>query len=157
MNYYERKERESGNIQRLCWYSIVCMVVLVILMLFASLFSGCKTITKTEVIEKVRIDTLRETKWQKDSVWLHDSVYIHQKNDTLLIEKWHTKWRDRLLTDTVYRSKIDSIPYPVVVTEWKERELTAWQQFKMHLGEIMLMLLIAAVIYGAYRIKKRIL
>lgn len=157
MNYYERKERESGNIQRLCWYSIVCMVVLVILMLFASLFSGCKTITKTEVIEKVRIDTLMETKWQKDSIWLHDSVYIHQKNDTLLIEKWHTKWRDRLLIDTVYRSKIDSIPYPVIQTEYKERELNWWQKLRMYLGDMMLLFVIAAIIYGIWRIKKRLL
>ena len=152
MDYYERRERESGNIQRICWYSIVGVVVLVCLMLMSSLFSGCKTITKTEVVEKVRIDTLKETIWQKDSVWIHDSIYIHQKGDTVLVEKWHTKWMERLLTDTVYQSKIDSIPYPVTVTEYVERKLNWWQELRMHLGEIMLMLLLAAVIYGVFRI-----
>ena len=146
MDYYERRERESGNIQRICWYSIVGVVVLVCLMLMSSLFSGCKTITKTEVVEKVRIDTLKETIWQKDSVWIHDSIYIHQKGDTVLVEKWHTKYIERQVHDTCFVTKTDSVavPYPV------KEKLTIKDKFNVYLqcmGIVFGILLVFIVIW----------
>ena len=46
---------------------------------------------------------------RRDSVYLHDSVYIHSKGDTVYLERWHTRIRDRTLRDTLYLHKTDSV------------------------------------------------
>ena len=40
---------------------------------------------------------------QRDSIFLHDSIFIRIRADTVYLEKWHTRWRDRetVKTDTV--------------------------------------------------------
>ena len=40
---------------------------------------------------------------RRDSIYLHDSVFVHIRADTVYLEKWHTRWRDRetLKTDTI--------------------------------------------------------
>ena len=35
--------------------------------------------------------------FQRDSVYLHDSIFVHIRADTVYLEKWHTKWRDRIV------------------------------------------------------------
>lgn len=84
-----------------------CPVVIAIL-LSMFLFCSCATKTKIEYVdrevEKLVVrevhDTLREQ--------VHDSTIIREKGDTLLIEKWHTKYRDRIVvkTDTCWRDSI---------------------------------------------------
>ena len=32
---------------------------------------------------------------QRDSIYLHDSIFVHIRADTVYLEKWHTRWRDR--------------------------------------------------------------
>lgn len=48
MDYYERKFRGSGNVLRICWYSFIGMVVM---LLISMIFSSCK-LSKTGVNEK---------------------------------------------------------------------------------------------------------
>ena len=118
---------------------------------------GCHT--NERIIEVVRTDTLIQTKVQRDSVYIekekHDSVYIHQKGDTVLIEKWHTEWRDRWRDrekhDTLYISKRDTIRQTITKTDVirKEKELTWGQKIRLSLGNICLwVLLIIAVVLG---------
>lgn len=39
----------------------------------------------------------------RDSVYLHDSVFVRIRADTVWLEKWHTKWREKEIihTDTI--------------------------------------------------------
>lgn len=39
----------------------------------------------------------------RDSIYLHDSVFVRIRADTVYLERWHTRWRDRetVRTDTV--------------------------------------------------------
>ena len=41
---------------------------------------------------------------RRDSIYLHDSVFVRIRADTVYLEKWHTRWRDREIvrTDTVH-------------------------------------------------------
>ena len=140
------------------FYSLATIVVIAFLFVLLCISLGsCSPKVVTVPVEKVRIDTLKETKWQKDSVWLHDSVYVHAKGDTVLIEKWHTRWADRLLIDTIYQHRVDSVPMPYPVEKEVPAELSWWQKLRMRMGEMMLMLLIAALLYGVYRIKKKVI
>ena len=114
----------------------LCLVILV-----AVLMAGCKTKERVVTVEKVRTDTTYIMKHQRDSVWLHDSIHVAEKGDTIRIEKWHTKYIEKATHDTLYQHKTDSVPVPYPVEKLVERELSWWQQTRIHLANIMLWLL----------------
>ena len=128
----------------------LCLVILV-----ALLMAGCKTKERVVTVEKVRNDTTYITKHQRDSVWLHDSIHVTEKGDTIRIERWHTKYVEKATHDTLYQATHDTIPQPYPVEKLVERELTWWQQTRMHLGEALLALAGIAVV--VFVIKRKFL
>ena len=126
----------------------LCLVILV-----ALLMAGCKTKERVVTVEKVRNDTTYITKHQRDSVWLHDSIHVTEKGDTIRIERWHTKYVEKATHDTLYQATHDTIPQPYPVEKLVERELTWWQQTRMHLGEALLALAGIAVVVFVVRRK----
>lgn len=123
------------------WYLLLMAFIAVSLVCLMS----CKSVRYVEV-EKVRTDTTYITKQQRDSIWLHDSLYIHEytKGDTVFLErtKWHTRYVERLLTDTLYKATHDTIPQPYPV----EKKLGRWSQFKVDYGGYAMILFIILVI-----------
>jgi len=114
------------------------------------LVCSCRTV-KYVPVETVKVDTTYINKLQRDSIYMLDSVYVKEKGDTVLIEKYKYLYRDKLVRDTMYISKADSIqvPYPV------EKELTRWQQFRMDFGGwAMCIVVISILILIVYKIKK---
>ena len=137
------EERMLEVIHRLA-YALVAAAVGILL---CAMFSGCTT-TKYVTVPEYHTDTLRQVTVRHDSVMVHDSIHVSEKGDTVLIEKWHTQYRDRWRADTIYQSKTDSIPYPVEVVKEVPAKLTWWQQTRLHLANIVLWLLaLLAVIY----------
>jgi hypothetical protein len=137
------EERMLEVIHRLA-YALVAAAVGILL---CALFSGCTT-TKYVTVPEYHTDTLRQVTVRHDSVMVHDSIHVSEKGDTVRIERWHTQYRDRIVRDTVYQSKHDSIPYPVEVVKEVPAKLTWWQQTRLHLANIVLWLLaLLAVIY----------
>ena len=126
----------------------LCLVILV-----AVLMAGCKTKERVVTVEKVRNDTTYITKHQRDSVWLHDSIHVTEKGDTIRIERWHTKYVEKATHDTLYQATHDTIPQPYPVEKLVERELSWWQQTRMHLGEALLALAGIAVVVFVIRRK----
>ena len=126
----------------------LCLVILV-----AVLMAGCKTKERVVTVEKVRTDTTYITKHQRDSVWLHDSIHVTEKGDTIRIERWHTKYIEKVTHDTLYQHKTDSVPVPYPVEKLVERKLTWWQQTRMHLGEALLAIAGIAVVVFVIRRK----
>ena len=127
-----------------------CIVILVALLLV-----GCKTKERVVTVEKVRNDTTYITKHQRDSVWLHDSIHVTEKGDTIRIERWHTKYIEKATHDTLYQHKTDSVPVPYPVEKLVERELSWWQQTRIHLGEALLALAGIAVV--VFVIKRKLI
>lgn len=125
-------------------------LILVILALMALM--GCKTV-EVQTVERVRTDTLRQMVVQRDSIYLHDSTFVRVAGDTILMERWHTRWRDRLRTDTIYQSRVDSVPKPYPVVKEVPADLSWWQRTRMFIGSAVL---VAAVIAaGAWITKKK--
>ena len=114
------------------------------------LLTGCTT-TKYVPIETVRTDTLKVTKYERDSIYIHDSTIVREKGDTMLIEKWHTRWRDRWMHDTVYQSRVDSISKPYPVTEYGEHKRSKLDWFFIITGIIAL---IAVIVFGAVKVRR---
>lgn len=157
--YYDRKEQESGEtIKNIVKTFLVCLAFA----LLGWLLSGCTTTKYVPVIEN-HTDTLRVVQHHRDSIYLHDSTYVHEfiQGDTVRIvtEMWHTQYRDRLKTDTVYRSKTDSVPVPVPVEKKVkvEKPLTWWQQARLHLANITLCLLAIFAGIKLWKYRKKIL
>jgi hypothetical protein len=128
------------------------IVIWLAILLLIALLTNCTT-TKYLEVEKVRTDTAYIVKWQKDSVWLHDSIHVKEKGDTVMIERWHTQWRDRFRVDTIYQATHDTIPqpYPVEVIKEVEKELSWWQRLRLWIGNIGLIAILA--VGGWYGVK----
>ena len=83
-------------------------------------------------------DTLRVVQHHRDSIYLHDSTFVREyiQGDTVRVitEMWHTKFRDRLKTDTIYRSRTDSVPVPYPVTKEVKKPLSLIEKGLMGTG-----------------------
>ena len=121
---------------RSCLWVLLAGILLSALMMLTS----CKH-TEYVTVEKVRTDTTYITKQQRDSIWLHDSIYVENDDSIIRIEKWHTKYVEKQVHDTLYKAKVDSVPVPYPVPEYIEKNLTWWQQTRIHLANIVLYLL----------------
>lgn len=117
------------------------------------LVCSCRTM-KYVPVETIKIDTTYINKLQRDSIYMLDSVYVKEKGDTVFIEKYKYLYRGKLVRDTLYMAKTDSIqvPYPV------EKELTRWQQFRMDFGGwvigILAILITIMIVRFVYKLKK---
>lgn len=150
-----------------CSELIVAFALGLLICLVISLCASCKpqkelqiervevpvVVTQEHTIESVKIDHVRDTLIQRDS------VYHYIKGDTMVIERWHhtqgTTTTTRVDTLHIY----DSIPYPVetthetIVTKIQEVNILKWwQKALMTMGGI------ALVVFGfgiAYKIGKK--
>lgn len=125
------------------------------ILLLAAMAAGCTT-TRYVTVPEVRTDTLVKTNVQKDSIFLHDSIHVRERGDTILVDRWHTRYVEKLRRDTIYRSRVDSIAYPIEVIKEVPAKLMWWQQARLHLGGIALWLILIALIVGTFRLKNKI-
>lgn len=117
------------------------LLFLLFLVLLLLLLSSCKT-TSTSAIVPVHSathDTILLSKVKYDSVYIDRWQRIERKADTVFCEKTKTEFRYRLLRDTVYKTRTDTIPVvrqvPVVK---KERYTPPLTKFLACLGIIAL-------------------
>lgn len=160
------KDYDNATIKG-CSELLVAFALGLLICLVISLCASCKpqkelqiervevpvVVTQEHTIESVKIDHVRDTLIQRDS------VYHYIKGDTMIIERWHhtqgTTTTTRVDTLHIY----DSIPYPVetthetIVTKIQEvNVLKWWQKALMFCGGI------ALVVFGfliAYKIGKK--
>ena len=117
--------KRNGCVGVLLWMLIILLAGFVLVGLGA-----CRSVRYIPV-ESVRHDSVVTILHHRDSIYQHDSVYIKEKADTVLIERWHTRWRDRVSHDTLYISKTDTIRIPVPV----ERKLTKAERTYITIGK----------------------
>ena len=129
--------------------------VMVLILGLLVLWALCSC-TKTEYItvDKVRTDTLWQNHTKHDSIWVHDSIHVTDKGDTVRIEKWHTKYVETEKHDTIYRSRVDSVPVPYPVTQYVEKPRSKFEKGLMGVGILSLM---ALVVFIAFKIKRFLL
>lgn len=147
---YDDFDRQEA-LKRVMKFLIIWLAFLIAISLLAS----CRQVEYVTV-EKVRIDTTYITKWQKDSVWLHDSIMVTENGDTVLVEKWHTKYIEKMTHDTTYVATHDTIPDPFPVETIKEvpAELSWWQRLRIWIGNIGLLAILGVIGYYGVRIWK---
>lgn len=115
-------------------------------------------IVQEHTIESVKIDHVRDTLIQRDSVF----YYIN--GDTVKIEKWHYLQGTTNVVRVDTLIKTDSVEVPVEVVKEKvvtkveevERKLTWWQKAKMGLGTVFMILLVLGAMFGCMMIYGKI-
>lgn len=117
------------------------LLFLLFLVLLLLLLSSCKT-TSTSAIVPVHSathDTLWLSKLKYDSIYIDRWQRIERKADTVFCDRAKTEFRYRLLRDTVYKTRTDTVPVvkqvPVVK---KERYTPPLTKFLAGLGIIAL-------------------
>ena len=123
---------------------------IIVALLICALFGSCTT-TKYVPVPEYHTDTLRISHNTSDSIYVHDSTYIKEKGDTVRIERWHTKYIEKQVHDTIYQSRTDSVPKPYPFVKVVERELTTNQKGLMILGALALMVFIVWIIFKLKR------
>lgn len=113
------------------------LLFLLFLVLLLLLLSSCKTTSNTADIVPVHSathDTLWLSKVKYDSIYIDRWQRIERKADTVFCNRTKTEFRYRLLRDTVYKTRTDTIPVvkqvPVVK---KERYTPPFTKFLAYL------------------------
>ena len=121
---------------------LLARLIAFILFLFLLLLSSCRTASNTTAIVPVHSathDTLWLSRVKYDSVYIDRWQRIERKADTVFCDRAKTEFRYRLLRDTVYKTRTDTIPVvkqvPVVK---KERYTPPFTKFLACLGIIAL-------------------
>ena len=87
------------------------LLIILLALLSALVLTGCATRRQLQVIDRTSVDTVYLSNVQYDSIYISQDKYIDRSRDTLLIKDKTVEYRYRLLRDTVYKTRIDSIPF----------------------------------------------
>lgn len=104
---------------------------IILIIAIATLLMGCgSTHRVSQLVEHTRVDTIYLKSQQYDSIYIYQDRLIDRSRDTLYIKDKSIEYRYKLLRDTIYKTRIDSIPYEVTITEVKEitRPLTFYDK-----------------------------
>ena len=153
------------NVPSGCFSSLIgVFLALLMCLLLSLLLAGCKgkeyitervevpvVVTQEHTVESVKIDHVRDTLIQRDS------IYHYIKGDTTIIERWHYIQGTTKVAKVDTLHIYDSVPYPVTTTkevvEVKEVNiLTWWQKTLIAIGGGSL---IALALLITYRLRKR--
>ena len=99
------------------------LLFLLFLVLLLLLLSSCKTASTSAIVpvHSATHDTILLSKMKYDSVYIDRWQRIERKADTVFYDRVKTEFRYRLLRDTVYKTRTDTIPVvkqvPVVKKE----------------------------------------
>lgn len=111
-------------------------------------------VTQEHTIESVKIDHIRDTLIQRDS------IFHYVQGDTTIIERWHHTQGQTIVTRVDTLHIFDSVPYPVTTTQIKEvtkiqevNMLKWWQKLFIGIGGIAI---VALGLFGAYKMGKRL-
>lgn len=143
------KNKSIGCLTLAMWLFLVFCAGLILICL-----GSCRSV-KYVPYETIKHDSIYITNHQKDSVYIYDSIYQKEKGDTLILEKWHTKYVEKQVHDTSYIERWDSIyvHYPV------EKELNKWEKRYITVGKVSvglyIGLMVALITWLVYYIKRK--
>ena len=103
------------------------IVILLFLLLVTCTLIGCATSKQaTQVVESSLRDTIYLNKVVYDSIYIDNWHHTYLKADTVVVEKTKLEYRYKLLRDTVFRARIDSVPVIREVEVVREVRRVPW-------------------------------
>ena len=130
--------RAAGSIWKNLFLALLSVLVL----------TGCTTHRLlSQPAEQVTRDTLYINKLQYDSIYVSRGHFTDRTRDTVYLRDVSVEYRYKLLRDTIYKTRIDSIPYAVRVVETKvERHIPWYAKLLSWIGALALILLLARLL-----------
>lgn len=99
-------------------------------------------------VTDVRVDSVYIARVQRDTIYERDSVLVYTLADTIYKEKYRYVYRDRFVTDTLWRERCDTINTVVEV----EKRLSRIEEWQMDIGRgVMWAVPIILCLYLLYR------
>lgn len=149
------EELQERNVKAMLYGCVSYVIMFFVMLILMLLFGSCKTGERIVTIETVRTDTCYVAKHLHDSIWQHDSIYLHewQAGDTVYRwrDRWHTKYIEKQVHDTIYKSRTDSVPVPYPFPEYVEKPLNWWQRTTQGTGTLALIALLCWLVWQAAR------
>ena len=124
------------------------IVILLFILLVACTLIGCATSKQaTQVVESSLRDTIYLNKVVYDSIYIDNWHHTYLKADTVVVEKTKYEYRYKLLRDTVYKARIDSVPVIREVEVVREVMRVPWYARALSmLGALFLILMIFKIL-----------
>ena len=124
------------------------IVILLFILLVACTLIGCATSKQaTQVVVGSAHDTVYFNKVLYDSIYIDSWHHTYQKADTVVVEKTKLEYRYKLLRDTVFRARIDSVPVIREVEVVREVRRVPWYARALSmLGALFLILMIFKIL-----------
>ena len=138
------------------------ILIILLALLSALVLTGCATRRQLQVVDRITHDTLYQSNVHYDSIYVsHDRTTDYHLNplnplkpsetDTVFIKDRTVEYRYRLLRDTVYRVKIDSIP---VIREVEVVKVERYVPVIYRLSlSIVIILTLSLIIYIVWKIR----
>lgn len=125
------------------------LIYLAIFLMSGIWLSSCRT--QYVPIETVRTEYKTRDSIRHDSIYERDSIYTIVKGDTVYQYKYKYLYRYLSINkvDTVIRADSVQVPYHV------EKQLTKWQFLKMELGGWAFVIVLIAVVWLVFRIRRK--
>jgi len=117
--------KTKTNMKRFILFLLILVTAIVVL-------TGCRTKHDVVVERLVERDTVFQERVLVDSVFVGHEVLMDRSRDTLLIREKNVEIRYRLLHDSIYIARVDSIPYEVRIT--KREEIPKWKKWLNWIG-----------------------
>ena len=113
---------------------------------------GCATSRPTsQVVEASLRETVYVNKVLYDSVYIDNWYYTYHKADTLVVEKTKLEYRYKLLRDTVFRARIDSVPVIREVEVVREVRRVPWYAKVLSVLGILLLIILLFKIFRYFK------
>ena len=111
-------------------------------------FIGCRSAKQaTQLIREVHTDTLYLSNVQYDSIFVFKDRQLDRSRDTVYIKDSILEYRYKLLRDTIYKTRIDSIPVIREVEVVREVRHVPWYAKVLSwIGTLAIILLLARLL-----------
>ena len=128
------------------------IVILLFILLVACALIGCATSKQaTQVVESSLRDTIYLNKVVYDSIYIDNWHHTYLKADTVVVEKTKYEYRYKLLRDTVYKARIDSVPVIREVEVVREVRRVPWYAKVLSVLGILLLIILLFKIFRYFK------
>jgi len=139
------------NVLKICLRTTLAAALICL----AALVVSCKTVKTVEVPVYIH-DTAYVAHNVHDSILVENTIKEYIKGDTVFFEKWHTKYKERIVYDTVYTEKEVPVTVKEETVEYVEKELNWFQKTMMILGGCFILSIIGFIAYIIIKIRAKI-
>ena len=113
---------------------------------------GCATSRPTsQVVEASLRDTVYVNKVLYDSVYIDNWYYTYHKADTVVVEKTKLEYRYKVMRDTVFRARTDSVPVIREVEVVREVRHVPWYAKVLSMLGVMLLVLFLFKVFRYFK------